>query len=58
MGAATQAHRLDASLEIVAFEKTDWTSYSACGIPYVVGGLVGDLDRLVVRTPQEHRDKS
>src|SRR4051794_12005881 len=58
MGAATQAHRLDGSLEIVAFEKGDWTSYSACGIPYVVGGIVDDLDRLVVRTPQEHRDKS
>ena len=58
MGAATQAHRLDGSLEIVAFEKTDWTSYSACGIPYVVGGVVDDLDRLVVRTPQQHRDQS
>lgn len=58
MGAATQAHRLDSALEIVAFEKSDWTSYSACGIPYVVGGLVDDLDQLVVRTPQEHRDQS
>ena len=58
MGAATQAHRLDAALEIVAFEKSDWTSYSACGIPYVVGGKVAGLDELVVRTPQEHRDKS
>ena len=58
MGAATQAHRLDGSLEIVAFEKGDWTSYSACGIPYVVGGMVEDLDDLVVRTPQEHRDQS
>ena len=58
MGAATQAHRLDGGLEIVAFEKSDWTSYSACGIPYVVGGLVDDLEELVVRTPQEHRDQS
>jgi NADPH-dependent 2,4-dienoyl-CoA reductase/sulfur reductase-like enzyme len=58
MGAATQAHRLDAALEIVAFERSDWTSYSACGIPYVVGGSVDGLDQLVVRTPQEHRDKS
>jgi NADPH-dependent 2,4-dienoyl-CoA reductase/sulfur reductase-like enzyme len=58
MGAATQAHRLDAGLEIVAFEKGDWTSYSACGIPYVIGGSVDGLDKLVVRTPQEHRDKS
>src|SRR3954462_7273620 len=58
MGAAAQAHRLDASLEIVAFEKTDYTSYSACGIPYVIGGEVGALDDLIVRTPQQHRDKS
>jgi len=57
MSAATQARRLDPSLEIVAFEKTDWTSYSACGIPYVVGGEV-DAEQLVVRTPQEHRDQS
>src|SRR5688572_20170125 len=58
MGAATQAHREDASLEIVAFEKGHWTSYSACGIPYVVGGSVDGLEKLVVRSPQEHRDRS
>lgn len=58
MGAATQAHRGDANLEIVAFEKGDWTSYSACGIPYVIGGSVAALEQLVARTPQEHRDKS
>src|SRR5437763_12946917 len=58
MGAATQAHRLDPALEIVAFEKGDWTSYSACGIPFVVGGSVDALEKLVVRTPQEHRDTS
>jgi NADPH-dependent 2,4-dienoyl-CoA reductase/sulfur reductase-like enzyme len=58
MGAASQARRLDPSLEIVAFEKSDYTSYSACGIPYVIGGEVGALDDLIARTPQEHRDKS
>jgi len=58
MGAATQAHRLDAGLEIVAFEKSDYTSYSACGIPYVIGGEVAGLSELIVRTPQEHRDQS
>ena len=58
MGAATQAHRLDPSMEIVAFEKGEYTSYSACGIPYLVGGSVDELDDLVVRTPQQHRDQS
>jgi len=58
MTAAAQARRLDAQLEIVAFEKGDWTSYSACGIPYVVSGAVGAIDDLVARSPQEHRDRS
>ena len=53
MGAATQARRLKRDLEIVALEKGTWTSYSACGIPYVVGGVVDDLDDLVVRRPAE-----
>ena len=58
MAAAAQARRTDPSLEIVAFEKSEWTSYSACGIPYVVSGLIPSVDDLVVRTPQEHRDRS
>jgi NADPH-dependent 2,4-dienoyl-CoA reductase/sulfur reductase-like enzyme len=56
MSAAAQARRRDPSLEIVALEKGTHTSYSACGIPYVVGGVVDDLEDLVVRTPQEFRD--
>ena len=31
------------------------TSYSACGIPYWVGGDVDDGDALIARTPEEHR---
>jgi NADPH-dependent 2,4-dienoyl-CoA reductase/sulfur reductase-like enzyme len=56
MAAASQARRRRPDLEIVALEKGHWTSYSACGIPYVVGGDVEDLERLVARSPQQHRD--
>ncbi len=38
-------------------EKGNWTSYAACGIPYVVSGAVDSLDDLVARTPQEFRDR-
>jgi NADPH-dependent 2,4-dienoyl-CoA reductase/sulfur reductase-like enzyme len=55
MSAATNAHRRDAGLEVVAFERGEFTSYSACGIPYYVGGLVGDVDDLVARSPERHR---
>ena len=57
MTAASQARRRRPDLDIVALEKGSWTSYSACGIPYVVGGDVAGIDHLVVRTPQEFRDR-
>ncbi|MER6677005.1 FAD-dependent oxidoreductase [Streptomyces sp. NPDC000983] len=57
MSAASQARRMrpSAELEIVAFERGRFSSYSACGIPYWVGGDVPDRDRLIARTPEEHR---
>jgi NADPH-dependent 2,4-dienoyl-CoA reductase/sulfur reductase-like enzyme len=57
MTAATNARRGRPDLEIVTLEKGHYTSYSACGIPYLVGGAVAELDELVVRTPQEFRDQ-
>jgi NADPH-dependent 2,4-dienoyl-CoA reductase/sulfur reductase-like enzyme len=55
MTAAAQARRRRRDLEIVTLEKGNYTSTSACGIPYVVSGDVADLDALVVRTPQQFR---
>ncbi|AZP21007.1 FAD-dependent oxidoreductase [Streptomyces aquilus] len=57
MSAASQARRLKGpeALEIVAFERGHFTSYSACGIPYWVGGDVEERDELIARTPEEHR---
>ncbi|MFI9545657.1 FAD-dependent oxidoreductase [Streptomyces sp. NPDC052016] len=57
MSAASQARRMRGprELEIVAFERGHFTSYSACGIPYWVGGDVTARDDLIARTPGEHR---
>ncbi|MDL5204392.1 FAD-dependent oxidoreductase [Streptomyces sp. ALI-76-A] len=57
MSAASQARRLKGpdELEIVAFERSHFASYSACGIPYWVGGDVSGPDELIARTPEEHR---
>ncbi|UQT55648.1 FAD-dependent oxidoreductase [Streptomyces durmitorensis] len=59
MSAASQARRLKGpdELEIVAFERGHFTSYSACGIPYWVGGDVPSRDELIARTPEEHRER-
>ncbi|MBB6434389.1 FAD-dependent oxidoreductase [Streptomyces candidus] len=57
MSAASQARRLKGpdALKIIAFERGHFTSYSACGIPYWVGGEVSSVDDLIARTPEEHR---
>lgn len=58
MAAATQARRLRPDLDIVALEKGDYTSYSACGIPFLVGGEVARVADLVARSPQELRERN
>lgn len=55
MSAASTARRRDRELEIVAFERGGITSYSACGIPYYVGGLVDEAGDLIARSPAQHR---
>ncbi|MFF1685414.1 FAD-dependent oxidoreductase [Streptomyces sp. NPDC058254] len=58
--AAPQARRMRGpdELEIVAVERGHFSSYSACGIPYWVGGEVEGRDELIARTPEEHRERS
>jgi NADPH-dependent 2,4-dienoyl-CoA reductase/sulfur reductase-like enzyme len=59
MSAASQALRLGRQhgrdIDMVVLERGTYTSYSACGIPYWVGGDVGSVDDLIARTPEQHR---
>lgn len=59
MSAAAQARRRrdPDDLEIVAFERGRFTSYSACGIPYWIGDVVDERDDLVARSPEGHRER-
>jgi NADPH-dependent 2,4-dienoyl-CoA reductase/sulfur reductase-like enzyme len=59
MSAASQARRRRGpeDLEIVAFERGDYTSYSACGIPYLIGGTVAEVQSLIVRPPNVFRER-
>ena len=57
MSAASQARKRRGAddLEILAFERGRATSYSACGIPYWIGGVVQSEQALIARTPEQHR---
>jgi NADPH-dependent 2,4-dienoyl-CoA reductase/sulfur reductase-like enzyme len=59
MSAASQARRRRAAdeLEIVVFERGNFTSYSACGIAYLVGDVVPDAGRLIARHPGTFRSR-
>ncbi|MEH0939241.1 FAD-dependent oxidoreductase [Micromonospora psammae] len=58
MAAASQARRRRGrdDLEIVAFDRGHFTSYSACGIPYWISGVVPERDQLIARDPATFRD--
>jgi NADPH-dependent 2,4-dienoyl-CoA reductase/sulfur reductase-like enzyme len=55
MAAVSAARAEEPDLQVVALERGRRTSYSACGIPYLVGGEVEDVHRLVARSPDQHR---
>ena len=57
MSAASKVRRERPDREIVVFERSPHTSYSACGMPYYVAGLVDDVESLISRTPETFREK-
>lgn len=51
-GASTAARlrRLDEHAEIVIFEKGQYISYANCGLPYYIGNVIKDRNKLFVQT--------
>jgi NADPH-dependent 2,4-dienoyl-CoA reductase/sulfur reductase-like enzyme len=52
MSAASKFKRERPEREIVVFERGEYVSYAACGMPYYVKGDVNSLDELVTVTPE------
>ncbi|MCU6768290.1 FAD-dependent oxidoreductase [Barnesiella propionica] len=55
--AAARMRRADEFAEIVMFEKGKYISYANCGLPYYIGGTIGDRDKLFLQTPATFGDK-
>ncbi len=53
MTAASKIRRENEKVEIIVFEKSNYVSYSACGIPYFISGKVTSYEELIVRTPED-----
>jgi len=55
--AAAKARRNDESAEIVIYDKDSFISYSACGMPYFIGGEIDSADKLTPRNPEFFKSK-
>ena len=51
--AAAKARRMRPDLEIVVYQDEAEVSYSACGQPYVLSGVIENRDKIIIRRPQE-----
>ena len=54
-GGATAAARIRRNTEkadIVLFERGDYISYANCGLPYYIGNVITERERLFVQTPE------
>lgn len=54
---AAKLLRSDCKCKIDLYTDEDMISYSACGLPYFIEGLIEDPQRLIVRTPQQFEEK-
>ncbi|MBL7707846.1 MAG: FAD-dependent oxidoreductase, partial [Chitinophagaceae bacterium] len=58
-GASTAARlrRLDEKAEIVVFEKGEYISYANCGLPYYIGDVIKDRNKLFVQTAASFKSR-
>lgn len=58
-GASTAARlrRLDEKAEIILFEKGDHVSYANCGLPYYIGDVITDRNKLFVQTAEVFKNR-
>ncbi|MEN9360347.1 MAG: hypothetical protein RL095_1882 [Verrucomicrobiota bacterium] len=50
--AATRARRLDEDAEIIVIERDHHVSFANCGLPYAIGGEIGDRRQLLVSSAE------
>lgn len=58
-GASTAARlrRMDEKANIILFEKTDYISYANCGLPYYIGDVIKDRNKLFVQTAASFKSR-
>ncbi|MDD8042076.1 MAG: FAD-dependent oxidoreductase, partial [Thermotogota bacterium] len=55
--AAARLRRVSEKAEIIMVERNEYISFANCGLPYHIGGVIKERDRLLVSTPALFRDR-
>lgn len=54
---AARLRRLDEDAEIIMFEKGPYISYANCGLPYYIGDVINEREKLLVTKPELMRNR-
>lgn len=49
---AARLRRLDETAKIIMFERGEYISFANCGLPYYIGGIIEQRDKLLLQTPE------
>ncbi len=55
--AAARARRVNPDMEIMLYQSEQHISYSACGQPYYLSGMIPKREALIIRTPADFADE-
>ena len=55
--AASKARRTDPNADIRIIQEEPVVSYGACGMPYVIEGLIDSFSRLIARPAERFKNK-
>ncbi len=55
--AAARLRRLDETAEILLIEKGEHISFANCGLPYYIGEVIKEKEKLLVQTPEKMKER-
>ena len=55
---AAKLRRENPDIKIELYTQEDIISYSACGLPYFISGIIPDINKLIIRTPDDFRKQN
>jgi len=55
--AASKAKRIDPSADVKIIQEESIVSYGACGIPFVIQGIINNFEELIQRPPDIFKSK-